>query len=184
MTPSRRGTEPSAAPTPTHKRIRPLKLAPEPTDAASPEPTPERSAETIHTLAFERLRHWRMQQADGLPAYVIASNAKLDAILEARPSTIEELLAIHGVGTTFCKRYGESLLAELEQVWGRPPERSVHPDSPTELPLPPVSPKPTPYTLPPDSPISTEQTPPPESDTHTPPRESRIRRLRRKIGFR
>jgi ATP-dependent DNA helicase RecQ len=70
---------------------------------------------------FERLRSWRWSRADGLPAFRVASNAVLEHILRARPSTLEELLAVHGIGPTFCERHGDSLLAELHALWGTSP---------------------------------------------------------------
>jgi ATP-dependent DNA helicase RecQ len=65
---------------------------------------------------FERLRAWRMTRSEGLPAFRIASNAVLSEILRVRPADAEQLLAVRGVGPTFCARHGESLLAELRAL--------------------------------------------------------------------
>jgi ATP-dependent DNA helicase RecQ len=67
---------------------------------------------------FERLRAWRMGRAEGKPAYTVASNAVLEQVLQARPASPRELLAIRGVGPAFCEKHGESLLAELAALAG------------------------------------------------------------------
>jgi ATP-dependent DNA helicase RecQ len=62
---------------------------------------------------FERLRVWRMARSEGLPAFRVASNAVLAEIVRTRPANAEQLLAVPGIGPTFCAKHGESLLAEL-----------------------------------------------------------------------
>ena len=49
---------------------------------------------------FKALRQWRSEQArsKALPPYVIATDAALLAIEEAKPSSVEELRVIRGVG--------------------------------------------------------------------------------------
>ena len=66
--------------------------------------------------AFESLRAWRMERANGLPAYTVAPNAVLEEILRRRPGSARELIAIRGVGPAFCERHGESLLEELAAI--------------------------------------------------------------------
>lgn len=66
--------------------------------------------------AFERLKVWRLGRAQDKPAYVVASNATLEAILRAQPATLEELVAVKGVGPVFCERHGESLLQTLGEL--------------------------------------------------------------------
>ena len=65
---------------------------------------------------FERLRAWRMARSEGLPAFRVASNAVLVEIVRARPANAQQLLAVRGVGPTFCAKHGESLLAELRRL--------------------------------------------------------------------
>ncbi|HTR89844.1 MAG TPA: RecQ family ATP-dependent DNA helicase, partial [Solirubrobacteraceae bacterium] len=77
------------------------------------------AADPIDERHFERLRAWRLSRADGKPAFHVASNAVLQAILRARPSDERELLAVHGVGPAFCANHGESLLAELRALGSR-----------------------------------------------------------------
>ncbi len=76
--------------------------------------------EPVDEREFERLRQWRWSRAEGLPAFRVASNAVLEHILRARPTNIDELLAVHGIGPAFCEKHGDSLLAELADLWGTP----------------------------------------------------------------
>jgi ATP-dependent DNA helicase RecQ len=74
---------------------------------------PGEQAEPVEGKEFERLRAWRWERSEGKPAYTVAPNAVLEEILRRRPSSIEGLIEIRGVGPAFCERHGESLLAEL-----------------------------------------------------------------------
>jgi RecQ family ATP-dependent DNA helicase len=62
---------------------------------------------------FEKLKEWRLREArkKGVPAFRIAADSLLLGILEDRPLTEEDLLAISGVGSAFIKRYAEDVLA-------------------------------------------------------------------------
>ena len=62
---------------------------------------------------FEALRTWRASAAreQGVPAYVVFSDATLAAIAEARPSEPAELLAVPGIGPVKVERFGAQLLA-------------------------------------------------------------------------
>lgn len=64
---------------------------------------------------FERLRTWRLEraQADSVPAFVVFTDATLQAIAERRPDDERGLLAIGGVGPAKIERYGEQVLAIL-----------------------------------------------------------------------
>ncbi len=59
------------------------------------------------------LKAWRMQRADGKPAYTVAPNATLYEIVRRRPRTESELLAIKGIGPSFIDKHAESLLELL-----------------------------------------------------------------------
>jgi DNA helicase-2/ATP-dependent DNA helicase PcrA len=84
------------------KAERPKKLRAEKANAADAE-------------LFGRLRAWRRRQADaqGVPAYVVFSDATLVGIADARPADRAALSRISGVGPTKLDRYAESLLAVL-----------------------------------------------------------------------
>jgi ATP-dependent DNA helicase RecQ len=67
---------------------------------------------------FERLRAWRLGQAQGKPAFTVAADAVLAEVLRRRPRSTEEMIEIRGIGPAFCEKHGLSLLAELEQMDG------------------------------------------------------------------
>ncbi|MGY1693422.1 MULTISPECIES: ATP-dependent helicase [unclassified Geodermatophilus] len=64
---------------------------------------------------FERLRAWRSStaQAASVPAYVVFTDATLQAIAEARPSSLRELSGLPGIGARKLDLYGEDVLATL-----------------------------------------------------------------------
>jgi ATP-dependent DNA helicase RecQ len=65
---------------------------------------------------FERLRSLRKELADlqGVPPYVIFSDATLRGMVRRRPKTAEELLEVSGVGQVKLERYGKAFLDELD----------------------------------------------------------------------
>lgn len=69
---------------------------------------------------FEALRSWRAERskADGVPAYVVLSNADLEDIARRHPTTLDELADCRGIGPTRLERYGDDLLAVLEDLGG------------------------------------------------------------------
>lgn len=62
------------------------------------------------------LKTWRLEtaRAENVPPYVIFHDATLAAILEARPSTLEELATVSGVGEHKLARYGQQVLEVLD----------------------------------------------------------------------
>lgn len=64
---------------------------------------------------FEKLRVWRMQIAriKGLPAYMIFSDATLQAIAARNPTTLRALEGISGIGEKKLSLYGEDVLQVL-----------------------------------------------------------------------
>jgi DNA helicase-2/ATP-dependent DNA helicase PcrA len=64
---------------------------------------------------FERLRAWRSQtaQAASVPAYVVFTDATLQAIAETRPSSLRELSALPGIGSRKLDLYGADVLAAI-----------------------------------------------------------------------
>jgi ATP-dependent DNA helicase RecQ len=62
---------------------------------------------------FEALRVWRLERSEGKPAFTVASDATLRELLHRRPRTRGELLAVRGIGPSFCEKHGESLLSKL-----------------------------------------------------------------------
>jgi ATP-dependent DNA helicase RecQ len=60
---------------------------------------------------LEALRVWRMRASEGKPAYTVAHNSTLESIAALRPSSLDELATIKGVGPAFVERHGEQVLA-------------------------------------------------------------------------
>ena len=71
--------------------------------------------EDAHAV-FENLRaeRARIAKAQGVPPYVVFHDSTLRAMAEARPSTLEEMAALPGIGQAKLTRYGESFLAVLK----------------------------------------------------------------------
>jgi DNA helicase II / ATP-dependent DNA helicase PcrA len=63
------------------------------------------------------LRAWRLDTArtSGVPAYVVLHDVTLEALAALRPSTVEQLLAVPGLGPVKAARYGPSLLSLVAQ---------------------------------------------------------------------
>ncbi len=61
---------------------------------------------------FESLRAWRSAEAlaQGVPAYIVFGDATLRGIAVTRPTSLEELGTITGVGEKKLEQYGEALL--------------------------------------------------------------------------
>jgi superfamily II DNA helicase RecQ len=59
-----------------------------------------------------RLRDWRLERArnDGVPAYVVATNACLDELCRRLPGDALELAEVPGMGPARVERYGDDLL--------------------------------------------------------------------------
>ncbi len=76
---------------------------------------------TLDEELFERLRQWRVQvaTAQGVPAYVVFTDATLTALAERKPTTEAELAVIPGIGPHKLSRYGEAV---LKLVAGAQPE--------------------------------------------------------------
>ncbi|MDP9398518.1 MAG: HRDC domain-containing protein, partial [Actinomycetota bacterium] len=62
---------------------------------------------------YERLRAWRLERsrADGVPAYVVFTDATLTAIAESRPASERELAALPGIGRAKLDRYAADVVA-------------------------------------------------------------------------
>lgn len=86
--------------------------------ATRPATTPKRTKVvpvSSDAAAFGRLRAWRKKQADaqGVPAFVVFSDATLVAIADANPADQHSLAGIAGVGPTKLERYAAPVLAVL-----------------------------------------------------------------------
>jgi ATP-dependent DNA helicase RecQ len=72
-------------------------------------------AALVDVELFDRLRTLRKRLADenGVPAYIVFSDATLKAMAELRPATEDELLTVPGVGPAKLERYGMEFLAAI-----------------------------------------------------------------------
>jgi ATP-dependent DNA helicase RecQ len=101
------------------RKQRPVMLRREPERAAKPPRA--RKAGTVADLpaqalpVFERLRAWRSERAkdQGVPAYVVFSDATLREIATTLPSSLAELSKVSGIGETKLARYGQQVLDVL-----------------------------------------------------------------------
>jgi DNA helicase II / ATP-dependent DNA helicase PcrA len=64
---------------------------------------------------FESLKQWRKKRADeeSVPAFVVFSDATLEALAEVRPNNRHGLLRINGIGAAKLERYADDVLAVL-----------------------------------------------------------------------
>jgi ATP-dependent DNA helicase RecQ len=72
--------------------------------------------EPVDADEFEQLRTWRWERADGKPAYTVAANTVLEDVLRQRPTSMEQLIEIRGIGRSFCEKHGESLLTAVREL--------------------------------------------------------------------
>jgi len=87
-------------------------------EPASPAKSRSRAAaEIVNPESFERLRALRRRLADaeGVPAYIVFSDAVLREMAKHAPQTRAELLGISGVGPVKLERYGEAFLEALRE---------------------------------------------------------------------
>ena len=71
--------------------------------------------DTPDRALFEHLRAYRRELAEtqGVPPYVIFHDATLSALAQTRPSTLEEMAGISGVGDVKLARYGEDFVHRI-----------------------------------------------------------------------
>jgi len=69
----------------------------------------------VTVRAEELLRSWRLDRSksDGVPAFVVLSDAHLQGIAQRMPTTAAELRSCPGIGPTKIERYGDEILAVL-----------------------------------------------------------------------
>jgi ATP-dependent DNA helicase RecQ len=79
---------------------------PEPTELTEPD-----------TELFDALRDWRRTEARtrSVPPYVVFHDSTLRSIAAQRPTTLDELAAISGVGTVKLETYGSAVLSLVSQ---------------------------------------------------------------------
>ncbi len=96
-------------------------------DQATPQRQPtlgRRAVEADYDMGlFERLRALRRRLADdeGVPAFVVFSDATLRGLAAAKPTGPQAMLRVSGVGPAKLERYGEAFLAAIREFDGQVP---------------------------------------------------------------
>jgi RecQ family ATP-dependent DNA helicase len=72
----------------------------------APAPDPSAGDEAL----FEALKAWRLQAAGSKPAYTVANNRTLGAIVATRPRNAAALIEISGVGPAFISKFAPEVL--------------------------------------------------------------------------
>jgi len=68
---------------------------------------------------FEALKAWRLEAADGKPAFTVAHNSTLEALAATRPASVASLAEIRGIGPSFISKYAEQVLSIVAAAPGR-----------------------------------------------------------------
>ncbi len=70
---------------------------------------------TEQERCIKALRTWRLAEARRrrVPAFRIMGDRTLEALVRARPTDLDELLDVHGIGPTIARKYGKRLLEVL-----------------------------------------------------------------------
>ncbi|MGD9542326.1 DNA helicase RecQ [Methylocystis sp.] len=71
---------------------------------------------TDRILAALKRRRRELAQEEGVPAYVIFADRTLIDMAEKRPATLDDMLAVHGVGERKIARYGDAFLEALAEA--------------------------------------------------------------------
>ena len=82
-------------------------------------PLPEKEAVQNNSSLFEALRDLRsgLARREGVPAYIIFSNATLEDMARKKPRTMEEFLGVSGVGSIKAQRFGPQFLQAIEEYF-------------------------------------------------------------------
>ncbi|HEY3448107.1 MAG TPA: ATP-dependent DNA helicase RecQ [Myxococcales bacterium] len=66
---------------------------------------------------MERLKEWRRKQSKalGVPAFVVLTDRTLNAIAARRPTSLEDLIRLQGVGKRFVDKYGAAVLRIVQE---------------------------------------------------------------------
>jgi DNA helicase-2/ATP-dependent DNA helicase PcrA len=89
------------------------------TQHAGPPPAPRRRrSDAADDPLMAALRKWRLERAreDAVPAYVVAHDATLEAISEARPTSLPALRRVKGMGPSRIDRYGDEIVAIVNGI--------------------------------------------------------------------
>ena len=82
------------------------------------DPTRDAHDGAVDDDLLEQLRRvrWRLAQGDDVPAYVVASNRTLMGIAMVRPTSLDALSSVHGMGKQRISKYGTPFV-EAVRSW-------------------------------------------------------------------
>lgn len=82
-------------------------------DIADESKPPAAVSTIVDEALFDKLKQWRFQRAqtDKVAPFIVAHNTHLSAIAAAPPTTMQQLLALHGFGKNKVDKYGSEILA-------------------------------------------------------------------------
>jgi len=74
-------------------------------------------APLIDAGLVERLKEWRRKQSKalGVPAFVVLTDRTLSAIAARRPTALEDLVRLKGIGKRFVDKYGAAVLRIVQE---------------------------------------------------------------------
>ena len=77
-----------------------------------------KDAPSVNPALFDALKQWRgvRAKADAVPAYVVAKDTTLEAIAQLVPGTLAELSTVDGIGPAKLERYGDEILAVVDEL--------------------------------------------------------------------
>jgi len=78
--------------------------------------TPRLDEASDRILAALKRKRLDLAHEEGVPAYVIFADRTLIDMAEKRPATLDEMLAVHGVGAQKLARYGDAFLQVLAET--------------------------------------------------------------------
>ena len=76
-------------------------------EASAPVSSPIGGGQDPNLLAMLKRLRWKIAMQESVPAYIIFSNATLEAMARKAPTTLEAFAKVNGVGSVKVKRFGE-----------------------------------------------------------------------------
>jgi superfamily II DNA helicase RecQ len=94
-----------------------------------------RDLDDAQQLLFKRLKEWRKQQSekDGMPAYILATDRQLKAMIMQKVQTLEGLKQAKGFGQKRIQKYGKAILNILKVFYEE--QQNVPAKTDTKLPF-------------------------------------------------
>ena len=88
------------------------------TDEQTARPSPAEAPTAVDQELAARLKSWRRKTSAALaiPAYRVLSNATLERVAAARPTSTEQLEAIQGIGASTVEQFGYDLLQMIAEA--------------------------------------------------------------------